>query len=166
MCVDSSKSVVMHAVLKGACDYWIKPLIEDQIKFIWKYIAMKIFNETKKLGIDEKLEVELNKELEKDDSKLPLIGETRESEIDNNVTKESVEEDKNISPPKKPRVVWSQELHKKFLNALMELNIDSTILYQFFVFFSFLFTACENNFFFFLFVNFFQRLYQEKFLKR
>jgi two-component response regulator (ARR-B family) len=137
MCVDSSKSVVMHAVLKGACDYWIKPLIEDQIKFIWKYIAMKIFNETKKLGIDEKLEVELNKELEKDDSKLPLIGETRESEIDNNVTKESVEEDKNISPPKKPRVVWSQELHKKFLNALMELNIDSTILYQFFVFFFF-----------------------------
>ncbi|KAK2385556.1 two-component response regulator ARR14 [Trifolium repens] len=127
MCVDSSKSVVMHAVLKGACDYWIKPLIEDQIKFIWKYIAMKIFNETKKLGIDEKLEVEVKKELEKEDSKLPLIGETRESEIDNNVTQESVEEDKNKSPPKKPRVVWSQELHKKFLNALMELNIDKAV---------------------------------------
>jgi two-component response regulator (ARR-B family) len=138
----------MHAVLKGACDYWIKPLIEDQIKFIWKYIAMKIFNETKKLGIDEKLEVEVKKELEKEDSKLPLIGETRESEIDNNVTQESVEEDKNKSPPKKPRVVWSQELHKKFLNALMELNIDSTILYQFFVFFFLFYLRLVRTIFF------------------
>jgi hypothetical protein len=77
--------------------------------------------------------------LEKEDSKLLLIGETRESEIDNNVTKESVEEDKNKCQPKKARVVWSQELHKKFLNALMELNIDSTILYPFFFGFFFLY---------------------------
>jgi hypothetical protein len=75
-----------------------------------------------------------SKKLEKEDSKLLLIGETRESEIDNNVKEESVEEDKNKSQPKKARVVWSQELHKKFLKALMKLNIDSMILYRFFFF--------------------------------
>ncbi|GAU12892.1 hypothetical protein TSUD_73790 [Trifolium subterraneum] len=129
MCVDGSKRVVMKAVLNGACDYWIKPLVEDQIKYIWKHVAMKVFNETKQIGIDEKSGAEVKKELEKDDSKLPLIGATRERDIDNNATKENLEEDKDKteSPPKKARVIWSQELHKKFINALMELNIDKAV---------------------------------------
>ncbi|CAJ2676047.1 unnamed protein product [Trifolium pratense] len=108
MCANDSRSVVMKAVINGACDSWIKPLSEDQIKFIWKHVAMKVFNETKKLEINEKLGVEVKKELEKDDSKLPLIGATREREVDNSDTKESVVEegkDKHESPPKKARVI-------------------------------------------------------------
>jgi hypothetical protein len=47
MCDDGSTSAVMKAVANGACEYWIKPLIENQIKNMWQCVARKFFNENK-----------------------------------------------------------------------------------------------------------------------
>ncbi|CAI8595474.1 unnamed protein product [Vicia faba] len=47
MCVDQSKtpSLVMKAIEKGACGYWIKPLSEGQIKNIWQHVVRKVLKE-------------------------------------------------------------------------------------------------------------------------
>ncbi|KAL5065605.1 hypothetical protein RYX36_027342 [Vicia faba] len=47
MCVDQSitPSLVMKAIEKGACGYWIKPLSEGQIKNIWQHVVRKVLKE-------------------------------------------------------------------------------------------------------------------------
>ncbi|KAL5070769.1 hypothetical protein RYX36_021656 [Vicia faba] len=47
MCVDQSTtpSLVMKAIEKGACGYWIKPLSEGQIKNIWQHVVRKVLKE-------------------------------------------------------------------------------------------------------------------------
>ncbi|KAL5070771.1 hypothetical protein RYX36_021658 [Vicia faba] len=47
MCFDQSTtpSLVMKAIEKGACGYWIKPLSEGQIKNIWQHVVRKVLKE-------------------------------------------------------------------------------------------------------------------------
>jgi YesN/AraC family two-component response regulator len=110
MCVDEAVSDVKKAIENGVCIYWIKPLSENQIKYMWKYVALKIWNEKKEKEIDECM-----KKKEKDKS----------------------DKDKHESSMEKTRLAWTPELHKLFVNAVMELNIDSMILYQFIFIFIF-----------------------------
>ncbi|XP_024627690.1 two-component response regulator ORR26 [Medicago truncatula] len=52
MCDDGSTNAVMKAVTNGACEFWIKPFIENQIKNMWQCVARKVWNENKHdLGI-------------------------------------------------------------------------------------------------------------------
>ncbi|XP_058746102.1 two-component response regulator ORR26-like [Vicia villosa] len=41
----TSPSLVMKAVEKGACGYWIKPLSEGQIKNMWQHVVRKVLKE-------------------------------------------------------------------------------------------------------------------------
>ncbi|XP_045821848.1 two-component response regulator ARR14-like [Trifolium pratense] len=105
MCVDDTISDVKKAIENGACIYWIKPLSENQIKYMWKYVALRIWNEKTKQEIDETFEGECMKTKEK--------GEKNK--------------DKHDSPMEKLRVVWTPELHKIFVSAVMELDSDNVV---------------------------------------
>jgi YesN/AraC family two-component response regulator len=48
MCVDEAVSDVKKAIENGVCIYWIKPLSENQIRYMWKYVALKIWNKKKR----------------------------------------------------------------------------------------------------------------------
>ncbi|CAJ2674032.1 unnamed protein product [Trifolium pratense] len=112
MCADGSTSVVMKAIEDGACDYWIKPLTESLIMNMWQHVARKLWKE--------------NKNLELMSEKLPLIDQKIEEVINISVKKGSVEKnnDKLGSSTKKKRLKWSPELKRKFVSAVVELNID------------------------------------------
>ncbi|XP_027343255.1 two-component response regulator ORR21-like [Abrus precatorius] len=40
-------NVVLESINDGACDFWIKPLREEQIKNIWRHVARKVLNDKK-----------------------------------------------------------------------------------------------------------------------
>jgi len=49
MSLDDATSTVMKAIAYGACDYWIKPLHQNQFKimWMWQHVARKALNEKK-----------------------------------------------------------------------------------------------------------------------
>ncbi|CAL5215241.1 unnamed protein product [Lathyrus oleraceus] len=106
MCVDGSTNAVMKSIINGACDYWIKPLNENQIKNMWQHVARNFLNENKKQEINpENLNVESN-----------VIQEEVEIDKDNHELR-----------TEKSRLAWSPELHKKFINAVTKLGIDRAV---------------------------------------
>ncbi|GAU12894.1 hypothetical protein TSUD_73810 [Trifolium subterraneum] len=122
MSCDGSRSAVVKAIEDGACDYWIKPFTENLMMNMWQHVARKIWNENKNLELE--VEVDMKKGMIYD-SKLPLI-EPKIGVINTSVKQESVEnnDDEPESSTKKTRVKWSSELNKKFIRAVVELNVD------------------------------------------
>ncbi|KOM43797.1 hypothetical protein LR48_Vigan05g140200 [Vigna angularis] len=44
---DDNKKSVMKSIKLGGCDYWIKPLHEDQLKNMWTHVVRKSMNENR-----------------------------------------------------------------------------------------------------------------------
>ncbi|KAL5052488.1 hypothetical protein RYX36_033170 [Vicia faba] len=107
MCVDGSTNAVMKSIVKGACDYWIKPLNENQIKNMWQHVARNVLKENKKQG---KMNVQGNKN-SGDDYLITEDFETRKYKLQT----------------EKSRLAWSPELHKKFIDAVTELGADRAV---------------------------------------
>ncbi|XP_058734323.1 two-component response regulator ARR14-like [Vicia villosa] len=116
MCADGSTNAVMKSVVNGACDYWIKPLNENQIKNMWQHVARSVMKENKKQEINrEKLNVEGSKTAVED---YIMIQDT---ETDKN--KQEIQAEKS----RLARLAWSPDLHKKFVDAVIELGADRAV---------------------------------------
>ncbi|CAJ1947429.1 unnamed protein product [Sphenostylis stenocarpa] len=114
MSCDNAKSVVMKAIEDGACDYWTKPLHENQFKIIWKHVAKKVWNEIKLPGIEEISSSVIEAPMTNKKQNNSNVEESNDGKLDD-----------NYEPlPKKPRVVWTQELHSQFVNAVMQIGIE------------------------------------------
>lgn len=131
--------LVMRGITHGACDYLLKPVRIEELKNIWQHVI-------RRRKFDSK---EQNKPNNQD--KQPHAGcgcspaSAGTSNTDQKMTKkrkdQNDEEDEHEEDPstqKKPRVVWTVELHRKFVAAVNQLGIDSK-------FFSLPFTCNQNN---------------------
>ncbi|CAN0855580.1 Two-component response regulator ARR1 [Linum grandiflorum] len=130
MSADDSKSVVMKGVTHGACDYLIKPVRIEALKNIWQHVVRKKKNEWK--------EVEQSGSAEEGDSRQPKQSEDadysssiNESNWRNSKRRKDDDEEgedrDDTSSLKKPRVVWSVELHQQFVAAVNQLGIDKAV---------------------------------------
>ena len=69
------------------------------------------------------------------------------------------------SAAKKPRVVWSVELHRKFVSAVNQLGIDSKNCQPSLLLYVVVLIYCSNSFFVLSFILLLlQKLYQKEFL--
>ncbi|XP_042501932.1 two-component response regulator ORR21 [Macadamia integrifolia] len=136
MSSDASTSAVMRGIKHGACDYLIKPVRLAELKNIWQHFVRKKWNENKdheqsasaeendrhkrggndadyassvNEGTDGNWKVQKKRRDAKDDED--------EGELDNDEPGTS----------KKPRVVWSVELHQQFVSAVNQLGIDKAV---------------------------------------
>lgn len=118
--------LVMRGITHGACDYLLKPVRMEELKNIWQHVI-------RRRKFDSK---EQNKSNNQD--KQPLAGSgcspgsAGTSNTDQKMTKkrkdqddEDDEHEEDPSTQKKPRVVWTVELHRKFVAAVNQLGIDS-----------------------------------------
>lgn len=126
----------MKGVTHGACDYLLKPVRIEELKNIWQHVVRrKKFDgkEKNKASKDEKSSsmagegnqgimsennLDQNKNLGK---KRKDQGEDEEEDGEDN----GLENEEDPSSQKKPRVVWSVELHRKFVAAVDQLGLDS-----------------------------------------
>ncbi|KAL3635931.1 hypothetical protein CASFOL_020478 [Castilleja foliolosa] len=137
MSADGRTNVVMQGIRHGACDYLIKPIRDEELKNIWQHVVRKKWNEIKEHdhsgnnnmdgydrqkrahddseytssaneGANEVVKVQKKKRETKDDD---------DSEMDND----------DPTASKKPRVVWSVELHQQFVSAVNQLGIDKAV---------------------------------------
>ncbi|KAI3979111.1 hypothetical protein MKX01_016286 [Papaver californicum] len=127
MSMDDKKEVVMKGVTHGACDYLIKPIRMEAIKNIWQHVIRKRRHELKEL--EQTVSVEDTEPLQKPTEDADNASSAYE---ESNKNKRKDEEDDandkdDNSTVKKPRVVWSIELHQQFVSAVNQLGIDKAV---------------------------------------
>ncbi|KAJ0979894.1 hypothetical protein J5N97_015368 [Dioscorea zingiberensis] len=122
MSADDSKDVVLKGVTHGAVDYMTKPVRMEGVKNIWQHVARKKMSE---VGSEQTASVEENDGQKK-------VSEDGDNASSGNVKRKKDEEDENegredSSTIKKQRVVWSVDLHQKFVSAVNQLGLERAV---------------------------------------
>ncbi|KAH1081226.1 hypothetical protein J1N35_020987 [Gossypium stocksii] len=118
MSSDDGKGVVMKGIVHGACDYLVKPVRMEAIGLIWQHVVRK-----KK----KRFSGEINRllPLQRNDNAVPAMDKRSLKYRKRTSEDEDVAEDGESSEGKKPRMVWTQELHDLFVAAVNELGRGS-----------------------------------------
>ncbi|XP_010251342.1 PREDICTED: two-component response regulator ORR26-like [Nelumbo nucifera] len=129
MSVDGETSRVMKGVQHGACDYLLKPVRMKELRNIWQHVFRKKIHEVKEIEnheIHDDVQMMRSGSEEFDDGHLPsgldLVSPRKRKDMEN-----KEHEDQELSDPsamKKARVVWSVDLHQKFVNAVNQIGFD------------------------------------------
>jgi two-component response regulator ARR-B family len=134
---NDTKETVMKGVMHGACDYLIKPVRFEELSVIWMHVARRQksceeyedalnFNHTK---VGEHNAQTGQRGTRSGSHTRTSAGKRRKEDSDDDDSDE-MEDDEN-STKKKARVVWSPDLHCKFVNAVSEIGVDSMFLINF-----------------------------------
>ncbi|CAH8328373.1 unnamed protein product [Eruca vesicaria subsp. sativa] len=109
----SDPKYVMKGVKHGACDYLLKPVRIEELKNIWQHVVRKskfkkmkstVTNGDHSLGNSDH---KANRKRKDDD--------------------QSEEEEQERGNEKKPRVIWTRELHNKFLAAVDHVGVKNAV---------------------------------------
>lgn len=129
----SDYDTVMKGIIHGACDYLVKPVSLKELRNIWQHVVKKNIGSYKKIigGPSRHLlpssesapsGSRKRKENVQEDSGDNGDDDSDREEEDGDGSEQDGDESSNR---KKPRVVWSQELHQKFVHAVQQLGLDS-----------------------------------------
>jgi two-component response regulator (ARR-B family) len=141
--VNGETKTVLKGITHGACDYLLKPVRIEELRNVWQHVVRRKFSNRETNNLD------FSKEYSKHPTtdsyhglsqvasgssdqggsraskkrKEPHREEEDEDEGDDNDN--DAQDNDEPSGSKKPRVVWSVELHRKFVAAVNHLGIDS-----------------------------------------
>lgn len=138
--VNGETKTVMKGITHGACDYLLKPVRLEELRNIWQHVVRRKFSNCDRANNDgyEECNRPSNADFDLAHSQI-TAGPPDQSGRPSKKRKEyhSEEEDEgeesngqdndDPSAPKKPRVVWSVELHRKFVAAVNQLGIDKAV---------------------------------------
>ncbi|XP_022754525.1 two-component response regulator ORR24-like [Durio zibethinus] len=129
----SDTKLVMKGITHGACDYLLKPVRIEELTNIWQHVV-------RKKKPDSKDQINAPNQ-HKAQGQTGEAGQTSTSSSDQKVYKKRKDqtedeeeegednghESEDPSTQKKPRVVWSVELHRKFVAAVNQLGLDKAV---------------------------------------
>lgn len=141
MSADARTTNVMKGIKHGACDYLIKPVRMEELKNIWQHVVRKKWSDNRDNEHSGSLEDSgSNKRLINETEYASSVNEGADDSSKSQKKKREVKEEEDgeqengdPSSSKKPRVVWSVELHQQFVNAVNQLGIDSMISLRSFI---------------------------------
>ncbi|KAH7387557.1 hypothetical protein KP509_16G029800 [Ceratopteris richardii] len=115
MSENGETSLVMQAITRGACDYLIKPIRTEELRNIWQHVIRKrgllsICDEIKRRRTGYFPNVSNKKRTEIDAATCPQVLVRND---ENNV--------------KKPRIIWSVDLHQHFVNAVNQIGLENAV---------------------------------------
>eukprot|EP01018_Ginkgo_biloba_P022797 Gb_37200 [translate_table: standard] len=142
MSSDGETSVVMKGIEHGACDYLIKPVRMEELQNIWQHVIRKKRSESKELDhLGSVEDGERHKKGPDDVDYASSMNEgmdwklSKKRKEPNEDEEDGDQENDDPSSLKKPRVVWSVELHQQFVSAVNQLGLDNNVAQQ----------ACGDN---------------------
>ncbi|KAL2459299.1 Two-component response regulator ARR2 [Forsythia ovata] len=131
MSADDSKKVVMKGITHGAVDYLIKPVRIEALKNIWQHVVRKKKDEYKGKDYEQTGSVEDGEQHQKPPEDSEYSSSANEGSWKNPKKRkdeeDEAEERDDTSTLKKPRVVWSVELHQQFVTAVNHLGLDKAV---------------------------------------
>ncbi|KAB1199655.1 Two-component response regulator ARR12 [Morella rubra] len=133
----SDTELVMKGVTHGACDYLLKPVRIEELKNIWQHVIRrkKIDSKDQINSLTEDKTYHGNGDggqrvtsTGDADQSSRLDKKRKEQNEDEEEDDEDNEpENEDASTQKKPRVVWSVELHRKFVVAVNQLGLEKAV---------------------------------------
>ncbi|XP_022951167.1 two-component response regulator ARR11-like isoform X1 [Cucurbita moschata] len=127
MSVDGETSRVMKGVQHGACDYLLKPIRMKELRNIWQHVLRKKIQEGRDIeghDVFEGLQILRNGSDRYDDSQFLRVEELFSVRKRKDVDKYEEKEFGETCSTKKARVVWSVDLHQKFVEAVNQIGFD------------------------------------------
>ncbi|KAJ6430347.1 hypothetical protein OIU84_021701 [Salix udensis] len=128
MSVDGETSRVMKGVQHGACDYLLKPIRMKELRNIWQHVFRKKIHEVRDIEILEGVEsfqmTRNGSDLYEDGHVLcgeDLTSMKKRKDIE---SKHDEKDTGDFTSTKKARVVWSVDLHQKFVKAVNQIGFD------------------------------------------
>lgn len=136
MSADGGTNTVMRGIKHGACDYLIKPVRIEELKNIWQHVIRKKWNESRELEYSGSVEdSDRNKRVTDDTEYASSVNDGTDGSWKSHKKKRDAKEEEDDgdvdhddpSSSKKPRVVWSVELHQQFVSAVSQLGIEKAV---------------------------------------
>ncbi|KAL1359088.1 hypothetical protein HN51_004338 [Arachis hypogaea] len=127
MSADDGKHVVMKGVTHGACDYLIKPVRIEALKNIWQHVVRKRKTGWRDPEQSGSIDEGDRQQKVSDDADYSSSANEGKSSKKRRDEEEDADERDDSSTLKKPRVVWSVELHQQFMAAVNQLGIDKAV---------------------------------------
>ncbi|CAN6449212.1 unnamed protein product [Victoria cruziana] len=129
MSVDGETSRVMKGIHHGACDYLLKPVRMKELRNIWQHVFRKKRHEMKDFeNHDKNEETQLVRNVLDDfeDDHVSNEGDTKSVRKRKDLKNEDDDDHEGSDPSavKKARVVWSVDLHQKFVNAVNQIGLE------------------------------------------
>ncbi|BAS75781.1 two-component response regulator ORR26 isoform X1 [Oryza sativa Japonica Group] len=128
MSIDGETSRVMKGVQHGACDYLLKPVRMKELRNIWQHVYRKKMHEVKEIeGNDscDDLQILRNSFEGLDEKSLFMRSDSDTMRKRKDVDKDHADQESSDgNTVKKARVVWSVDLHQKFVNAVNQIGFD------------------------------------------
>lgn len=132
MSVDGETSRVMKGIQHGACDYLLKPVRMKELRNIWQHVFRKKIHEVRETeNYDSYEDNNIRSRLDELDENLVFNGAFHSSKKrkDNHYREHMEQSFGDSVAVKKARVVWSVDLHQKFVNAVNQIGFDSKYLF-------------------------------------
>ncbi|CAO2816889.1 unnamed protein product [Amaranthus hypochondriacus] len=131
--INGDTKLVMKGLSHGACHYLLKPVRLEELKNIWQHVfRRKTFDSRDRKGsnrLDQdssdgngSRSVTFNQ-----DAKLCRKRKDQEQNMDEDDDHDENEHETEDVSQKKSRVVWSVELHRKFVAAVNQLGLDKAV---------------------------------------
>ncbi|KAG4934116.1 hypothetical protein JHK87_048118 [Glycine soja] len=133
--VNDDPKMVMKGITHGACDYLLKPVRIEELQNIWQHVIRR-----KKIDSKEQNKTSDYDKTNSDSGNGRGSAATGNSDQNGKPSKKRKDQDEDDdeendtdhdnedpSTQKKPRVVWSVELHRKFVSAVNLLGIDKAV---------------------------------------
>lgn len=131
----SDTKLVMKGISHGAVDYLLKPVRIEELKNIWQHVVRRkkidpknqsksANQENAHAGTGENGQAAASTGNSDQNGKANRKRKDQDDDDDEEADEEGNENEES-STQKKPRVVWSVELHKKFVAAVNQLGLDS-----------------------------------------
>jgi SHAQKYF class myb-like DNA-binding protein len=131
MSANGAVSAVMKGITHGACDYLLKPVRIEELRNIWQHVVRKKRNVSKEVeqsasadGGEHQNGEYASSGNDSTDANWKLSRKRREAkehDDDNDLDGD------DPSCLKKPRVVWSVDLHQQFVCAVNQLGVDKAV---------------------------------------
>ncbi|XP_057507420.1 two-component response regulator ORR24-like isoform X1 [Actinidia eriantha] len=132
---NSDPKLVMKGITHGACDYLVKPVRIEELRNIWQHVIRRKKCEAKHESKSTTKDKNRHGNGEGEQEPSPTdntdqngkINRKRKDDEEEEDGEENGSENEDTGTQKKPRVVWSIELHRKFVAAVNQLGIEKAV---------------------------------------
>ncbi|GFY93560.1 response regulator 12 [Actinidia rufa] len=129
---NSDTKLVMKGITHGACDYLVKPVRIEELRNIWQHVLRRKKFDSKSPTVDEACQgngksLKESEPTGNEDKNGKVNRKRKDEEEEEEEDEENGEENEDLATQKKPRVVWSIELHGKFVAAVNQLGIEKAV---------------------------------------
>uniref|UniRef100_A0ACD5UW82 Uncharacterized protein n=1 Tax=Avena sativa TaxID=4498 RepID=A0ACD5UW82_AVESA len=121
--VNGETKSVMKGITHGACDYLLKPVRIEELTNIWQHVVRRKLSSADSHNVYHQVTCGLSEQSGMSSKKRK---EYHSEEEDEDVEPNFRDNDKTCGQ-KRPRIVWTVEMHAKFASVVSQLGIDKAV---------------------------------------